>query len=207
MDSGDTALEARTEVPATNPSPATSDAKWSDLEFEDYKVDLAEFSSFDCGENSLNDFLKCGEATHLEEEMLGRTTLVRMGGKLVAYYTLYSSMVRTENLSPSNCFGQLRACRIEGIPCVSIGRLAVGADSQSRGIGKEIVKRIAADATHNSMRAAVRLMVVQARAGALGFYEGLGFTTAAETRREMRRLNVQGTRTMFFDLAAIRDSG
>jgi ribosomal protein S18 acetylase RimI-like enzyme len=175
----------------------------SDLSFEPFKADTRDVVTFDCGNKSLNDFLRTKEVREYEEELLGRTTLVICQGKTVAYYTLFNTKLRIEYLRTYRSFSKLAQYKVDGIPAIAIGRLAVDKDWQNKGIGRTCVKRIMMDAFGGPWMSASRLVVVQAKERAQPFYEKLGFEYVFETRHERHLARTKGTRTMFFDLRAI----
>jgi len=177
------------------------------LVFRQYDPHSPGVSSFDCGYPALNEFIRGTEASDLQRELLGFTTLVYLGDELVAYYTLYNTLVRIGSLKEFMERGDLGRYRVEGIPGTAIGRLAVSRLDQSRGIGRIILMKIATESLHNPLRSAARMVIVQAKESAMGFYRRMGYEFASETRNELKRLRNTGTRTMFFDLAAIRGSG
>ena len=159
--------------------------------------------SFDCGNVSLNDFLRTSEVRKYEEELLGKTTLVICRGAVVAYYTLFNTKLRIEYLRTYKSFSRLGHYKVDGIPATAIGRLAVDKSWQNKGIGRTAVKKIIMDAIEGPGMSASRLIVVQAKEEAQPFYEKLGFEYVFETRHEKRLVRTKGTKTMFLDLRAI----
>lgn len=160
--------------------------------------------TFDCGEKPLNDFLCTAEVEDYEEEQLGITTVVYYKGTLVAYYTLSTSSLRTEYLDSkkTKSLSRLGEFRLQEIPSITIGRLAVQKEWQSKGIGRTIMFHIVNQALSTLGVAGVRLLLVQAKIDAFDFYEKMGFQFVELTRKERQRIKI-GSRTMFFDLTQL----
>jgi len=170
------------------------------LKFEPFRTDTRKVDTFDCGNKSLNDFLCSEEVYEYERSRLGKTTLVFHDGALVAYYTLSNSSLRMEYLKKVKSFSKASEWHLREIPSLTIGRLAVDKRWKNRGIGETIVQKIVAEALDHFCHAGLRLVIVQAKKEAFGFYEKLGFQFVEETGNELKLLRMHGTRTMFLDL-------
>ena len=124
-------------------------------------------------------------------------------GKLVAYYTVNNDLLRKDYVKRHQGFSKLDEYRVEGIPAITIGRLAVDMKWQNKGIGRVIMQRIAMYALDNSRYSGIRLLLVQAKQEAFDFYDKLGFRFVVETKREKKRYKAKGTRTMYFDIKSL----
>ena len=173
------------------------------LRFEPFTSDSLQVKSFDCGNKDLNDFLCTEEVAKYEAELFGKTTLAYYDGHLVAYYTISNAVLRKEYLQTHRSFTRLGEYRVEGIPAIAIGRLAVDMKWQNMGIGRMIVQRIAMYALDSSKYSGTRLLIIQAKQEAFDFYKKLGFEFVEDTKREKQRFKARGTRTMFFDIKAL----
>lgn len=160
-------------------------------------------TAFDCGDQSLNDFLCTEEVANYEKEWLGKTTLAYCEGSLAGYYTICYGQLRKEYLQTWKSFTKLGEYHVDSVPAMVVGRLAVDKKWQNKGIGRTTMQRIAMLALDNSAHSGLRLLLVQAKEDAFGFYEKLGFEYATEVKEEMKRYKARGTRTMFFDLSAL----
>ena len=181
-------------------SPVRADP--SKLRFDPFR-ERDQVRKFDSGEPDLDDFLNTEEVEEYERENLGHTTLVFYDGELVAYYTISSDGLRAEyvdarKLSASHV--KKSAQRIEAYPALKIGRFAVQRNWQSRGIGRLLIRRIAAIAV--TTQPAVRLIILNAKPKAVPFYQKAGFVLTNEVRRERGRVN----RTMYLDVLSIQDA-
>ena len=117
---------------------------------------IHDINSFDCGEASLNNWLK---ERALENEKLGssRTYVVCYEKKVVGYYCLSTGQV-THTEAP----GKIKRNMPDPIPVVIVGRLAVDINHQRKGIGMGLIK----DAVMRTLQASeilgVRAILVHA---------------------------------------------
>ena len=159
-------------------------------------VETRKVQTFDCGNKDLNDFLNTREVAEYERQGLGRTYLVYYRGDPVAYFTVSFDSLRVEYLKTVKSFSRFAEMRLEALPAIKIGRLAVDSKFQNRGIGRFLIKYISGMALEESGKMGVRLLVLQAKPESIRFYEQCGFKLTWETKREKARRN----RTMFLDL-------
>lgn len=113
-------------------------------------------STFDCGQNTLNNWLK---NTALKNEKNGgsRTFVVCEGKKVIAYYTLAAGSV-----SHGEVPGKVRRNMPEPIPVMVLGRLAVDKSHQSKGIGKALLRDALLRVIAISKQAGVKAMMLHA---------------------------------------------
>lgn len=127
-------------------------------------------SAFDCGVDSLNDWLKL-RALKNQVSGASRTFVVCQGQQVVAYYALASSAVAVESAT-----GRVRRNMPNPIPVVVLGRLAIDQSQQGKGFGRALVRdaciRILAAADAIGIRA---VLVHALSADAKAFYEQVGF--------------------------------
>ncbi len=168
---------------------------FSNLRVEPFRP-TRDVGSFDCDDRDLNEFLTKDQVSRYEAEGLGSTYLVYLQseGRLVAYFTVCTDTLRVEYLRSVKTFKPLSGIRLESIPSVKIGRLAVDKRYWGRGIGTHLLHYIAGMVMETGI--AARLLTLQATPRSVGFYQRMGFELTIETRRERGRTN----RTMFFDL-------
>lgn len=91
-----------------------------------------DLSEFDCGEPSLNDWLK--HRALKNESRFSRTYVVCDGEKVVAYFCISAGSVE-RSLAP----GKLRRNAPDAIPVSVIGRLAVSRDRAGHGLGADLL--------------------------------------------------------------------
>ena len=115
-----------------------------------------DLSEFDCGEPSLDDWLR-RRALQNEESGASRTYVVCAGRQVVGYYALAVGAV-----AHAEAPGRVRRNMPDPVPVMIIGRLAVHKDFQGRKIGPGLLR----DAVLRTLQAAeiagVRAILVHA---------------------------------------------
>jgi GNAT superfamily N-acetyltransferase len=129
-----------------------------------------DLSEFNCGEPSLDDWLR-RRALQNEESGASRTYVVCAGEHVAGYYALAVGAV-----AHAEAPGRIRRNMPDPVPVMIIGRLAVHKDHQGRQIGPGLLR----DAVLRTLQAAeiagVRAILVHAISErARKFYEGCGF--------------------------------
>ena len=129
-----------------------------------------DLSEFNCGEPSLDDWLR-RRAPQNEESGASRTYVVCAGEHVAGYYALAVGAV-----AHAEAPGRIRRNMPDPVPVMIIGRLAVHKDHQGRQIGHGLLR----DAVLRTLQAAeiagVRAILVHAISErARKFYEGCGF--------------------------------
>jgi GNAT superfamily N-acetyltransferase len=143
-----------------------------------------DLSSFDCGNPSLNDWLKRFALTNQRSDA-ARTYVVQCAGKVVGYYSLCAGAVRKEE-SPARIGKGLAA---HPIGVILLARLAVDRSEQGQGLGKVLL----VDALSRSAEAAdaigARAILVHAiDEQALAFYKKYGFESSPLDPRQLMLL-------------------
>lgn len=132
-----------------------------------------DLSGFECGEPSLDDWLR-RRALHNEESGASRTYVVCVGKQVVGYYALAVGAV-----AHADAPGKVRRNMPDPVPVMVIGRFAVHQGWQGRGIGPGLLR----DAVLRTLQAAdiagIRAMLVHAISErARKFYEQCGFVAS-----------------------------
>lgn len=162
-------------------------------------------NSFDCGNKSLNDFIKTDEVKRFDAELLGCTKVILLERSVVGYYTISNGSLRLSDFDQrkqSSVFGSLP---IAEIPAILVGRLAVITEKQKYGIGKFVIGEIVRYAFKCTDHCAVRLLVLHAERESSEFYRKMGFRDMPESETEKSKAAATGRRTMYLDLRGIRD--
>ena len=128
-------------------------------------------SSFDCGNEALNRFIKL-YALAGQRSGISQTYVATGGSEIAGYHTIVVGQVTHEGAPERLAKGVPR----HPIPVIILARLAVDRDHQGSGLGAALV----ADAMRRVLQAAdiagVRAMLVQAKdEHAQRFYQHLGF--------------------------------
>jgi predicted N-acetyltransferase YhbS len=126
--------------------------------------------AFDCGENSLNEWLKKRALTN-QYSGASRTFVVCRAGQVIAFYALSSGAIFYAQST-----GKVKRNMPDPIPVVILGRLGVDQTIKGKGIGSALVR----DAILKIMVAAeslgIRAVVIHALNNRVkSFYESLGF--------------------------------
>jgi GNAT superfamily N-acetyltransferase len=130
-------------------------------------------TSFDCGQPSLNDWLKL-RASQFEKRDLARTYIaVQKGDSAVwGYYAISTHRVTYEALAADQAKGLPQI----DIPVVLLGRLAVDQSVQGQGLGELLLVDALRRAQHIADQVGVRAVEVDAIDGqARVFYAKYGF--------------------------------
>ena len=128
-------------------------------------------SSFDCGAESLNDYLrKYAYLNH--QNRSARTYVATRGSRVVAYYTLAAGSVSRE-LTPRRVAQGLGRYPV---PVVLLARLGVDAREQGKGLGKALLQDAVLRALQASDIIGSRAILVHAKdEQAKAFYAKFGF--------------------------------
>jgi len=129
-----------------------------------------DLSEFECGEPSLNDWLR-RRALQNEASGASRAYVVCAGRHVAGYYALAVGAV-----AHAEAPGRVRRNMPDPVPVMIIGRLAVDTDFQGRKIGRSLLR----DAVLRTLQAAeiagIRAILVHAISdSARQFYEECGF--------------------------------
>lgn len=131
-------------------------------------------SQFDCGEPSLNDFLR-KNARQNQDKNLSITTAILEGDKnnrIVGYHTLAIGTVERESLPPQTAKNLPRY----PVPVVRIGRLAVDNSVKGKHLGEELLMDALSRCVRVHENVPVFAVVVDAlNEKAKAFYQRYGF--------------------------------
>lgn len=143
---------------------------------KDYKG--AGISSFDCGEEALNSFLR-EYASQNERKGIGRTFLMIEDGYIAGYFTLSAAQIECENIPEK----ERRRLPRYPLPAIRIARFAVSKDKQRRGYGKRMMRFVLQKALSAAFSVGVVFITVDAKPEAVAFYEKFGFVKTVGTER------------------------
>lgn len=144
--------------------------------------------AFDCGESTLNRYLK--EPAGQDHKRNAATPYVLVDPdrpeEVVGYFTLSMIGVALEDLSAD---AKKLVPKYSDVPAVLIGRLAVAAEYQGRGYGGELLRRALRRCLDASQVAAAALVIVDAlNADAAAFYGKFGFEPITSDDEYPKRL-------------------
>lgn len=153
---------------------------------------LLAHSDFDCGDPDLNEFIKTDARNH-QAGKIAQTYLLIQGTKIVCYFCLSTDSIQLGE-SESRKF-RSKGFGYPSFPALKIGRLAVAKEFQRAGIGRMAVLAAQGAASNVQAFAGCRFLTVDAKPGAFGFWERLGFN-----RNLKENLRARETESMRFDL-------
>jgi GNAT superfamily N-acetyltransferase len=133
-------------------------------------ADQHDFGDFDCGEISLDNWLK-RRARANQVSGASRTYVVCENNRVAGYYALASGVVTVDSAP-----GRFRRNMPDPIPVAILARLAVDHDWQGRGIGRALFRDAARRVSQAADVIGIRGIVVHAISEeAKKFYVALGF--------------------------------
>jgi GNAT superfamily N-acetyltransferase len=130
-----------------------------------------DLSQFECGESSLDSWLK-RRALQNEEAGASRTYVLRTGREIAGYYAL-----ATGAIAHVEATGKVRRNMPDSVPVIILGRLAIASKFQGRGIGTALLRDAVLRIVQAAEIAGIRAILVHAISDqAKRFYEKRGFT-------------------------------
>lgn len=159
-------------------------------------------ATFDCGDLTLNDYLRRYAWQNQERHQMG-TTYVAVDESqplvVIGYYTLAMSEISSHSLPELSA--ALKRFPYVAIPAVLLARLAVDVRFNRHGLGRKLL----ADAFNRSLRAGkqvgCRCLIVDAYPRAVDWYAKFGLVEIQGTRLGA------DTKRMFIDLRTIEKAG
>lgn len=139
--------------------------------------DYHDLSEFDCGEESLNRWLRKRARRNAADDA-SRTFVVCSGAQVVAYYSLSAG-----GISHTDAPSKLRRNMPDPIPVMLLGRLAVDRNWQKQGIGQGLLRDALLRCLAVREQAGLKAMMVHAvDQAARGFYVQAGFTESPSNK-------------------------
>lgn len=174
--------------------------------YELRKLELGDrVSTFDCGDEDLNDFI-INDAPLYREALLAMTYVLedKKDGKVVAYFSVANDRISIKDFPNKTVFNRFRKARfvnekrLKSYPAIKICRLGIDRSVQGCHIGTFLVDFISTYFVTDN-KSGCRFVTVDAYAEALPFYLKRDFVFLS-TEDEGQR-----TRLMYFDLRDISE--
>ena len=127
-------------------------------------------TSFTCSEPELNDFLKT-DALNDHENLYSITRLICYENNIIGFFTLIADNISVKTI-PENEYSDYHYNKL---PAVKIARLAVDKNYEHKGIGTLIITEILSVVNLISDNIGCRIITVDAKENALGFYKKFTF--------------------------------
>lgn len=120
-----------------------------------------DLDQFDCGEPALNDWLKKHAlSSHKAGSARVFVTLDEEDRRVVGYYALSAAQVEADDATERLLKGQPRA---RPVPAVLLGRLAVDAEFQDRGLGQSLLRDAMGRCLEAAEAVGIRALIVHAK--------------------------------------------
>lgn len=133
-----------------------------------------QLGAFDCGVDSLNDYLK-DRATSDQSAEKSRTYVICRGRRAIGFFSLAAASVESAEATARAARGQ----GAQPIPAILIGRLAVDIAEQGRGIGEALLIEALTKSVHAADTIGARVVLVHAIDDRVrGFYSRYGFESS-----------------------------
>ncbi len=158
------------------------DGKDQKLEVERFDPEKEyDFSQFDCGVCSLNDYLTKSMAKEYDRRVSIPHLCVVSGKenepqRVVGYFTLASSSFDKKHVSNR----ERRKFHYSSVPCILLSKIAVCQSVQGQGLGKWLLGRAIRQAYLSSRDVGVYAMFLHAREGREEFYIKAGMIRSKE---------------------------
>lgn len=143
--------------------------------------DKTDVSSFNCGDDDLNDFL-LSDALQNQEDWLSRTHILCSAENIpMGYFTITLDTLHKGRLALSDKIG---GYPYQKYPAVKLARLAVDTRFQNCGIGKLLMKHFFIAAYGLMKEGGGRFITVDAKNSARGFYQRFGFRAVPSQKND-----------------------
>lgn len=137
-------------------------------------------STFRCNEERLAEFL-IAFALNNQDDRISATRLVYWQNTLAGFFTLINDSISTSLINDGD---GVKGYRYDFYPALKIARMATHSAYEKRGIGKSMLLEVIATAINISQYAGCRIITVDAKEDAVGFYESFGFVIANNEKDE-----------------------
>lgn len=128
------------------------------------------FKHFDCGDESLNKYLKTFAYLN-DTNNLSKTFIAHDGDTIIGFVTLCNAQIGFKEMPD----GYQKEMPKYPVPAVKIARLAVDTKYQNKGYGKELLLFTFKKIIQVSLSTGVKAVIVDAKEQSKMFYEKYGF--------------------------------
>ena len=137
-------------------------------------------SIFKCNEPDLYDFLT-GDALSSQTKRLSVTRLAMYNDHVVGFFTLVNDCIEAKAIEESD--GE-PGYLYQKYPAIKIARLATHDDYRDRDVGTNMLLKILVITLRLSGYVGCRIMTVDSKPGAVGFYQKFGFEIALRNYKD-----------------------
>ena len=154
------------------------------IPFEDMDFEIlhsgSNLSIFKCNEPDLYDFLT-GDALSSQTKRLSVTRLAMYNDHVVGFFTLVNDCIEAKAIEESD--GE-PGYLYQKYPAIKIARLATHDDYRDRDVGTNLLLKILVITLRLSGYVGCRIMTVDSKPGAVGFYQKFGFKIALRNYKD-----------------------
>lgn len=154
-------------------------------------------TSFDCGDNDLNEFL-LEDAKRFLEKRIANTYILEDNQNIAAYFCLLNDKVSRQEITNSrwkeikDSFPETK--RFRSYPTIKIGRFAVANEYKNKHVGSDLMDKLKMLLKKEVSRSAFRYITVDAYISAIPFYIKNGFVELTKKEED------EYTKLMYFDM-------
>lgn len=154
-------------------------------------------TSFDCGDNDLNEFL-LEDAKRFLEKRIANTYILEDNQNIAAYFCLLNDKVSRQEITNSrwkeikDSFPETK--RFRSYPTIKIGRFAVANEYKDKHVGSDLMDKLKMLLKKEVSRSAFRYITVDAYISAIPFYIKNGFVELTKKEED------EHTKLMYFDM-------
>ena len=138
-----------------------------------------DLSHFSCSEKQLNAFF-VEDALQDHLNLYSITQVVKYEGEIAGFFTLIADNITLKSLPGAAYSGY----HYDKLPAVKIARLATDEQYERRGIGQTMLMVIFSIIHHVSQYIGCRVVTVDAKSDAVGFYKKFGFREVTSKRHD-----------------------
>ena len=163
-------------------------------------------TSFDCGDEDLNDFILTDASLYYKVRLATSYVLENSeNGEVIGYFSLAHDRISLTDFPSNSAYNRFRkqffaqGKMFKSYPALKICRLATAEKYHGEGFGAMLVNMIIGSYQHDN-KAGCRFITVDAYAKAIPFYDKLGFCPLSKEDE------YGPTRLMYFDLESMQIS-
>jgi len=154
-----------------------------DLTFLVLSADHNRFlTTFHCKNPELKDFL-VDDAYQSQSDRVSVTRIVFHNGRLIGYFTLVTDVIKKTELADGDGEPDFR---YNTYPALKIARLATHQEFERQGVGRGMLMKIFAIWIRFSAYIGCRIITVDAKPDAVGFYKKFGFHEAVMDYKKLK---------------------
>lgn len=158
---------------------------------------------FSCGQPELDNYFHRFAGQGQFRQHVGVTYVAVAGEKLCGFATVAAGSIEFDELPQAFAKG----LPSYPLPILRLGRLGISVEHQGQGIGKLLMRWVFLLALEQKNKFGCIGIVVDAKEGAVGFYERYGFQALVDVVEGKLRTSGAGTMPMFLAINSVQTPG